>query len=33
MYFEEEPPLTKEEQEADGLVALMAEIKEMQVKH
>ena len=27
--FEEEPPLTKEEQEADNLVSLMAEIKEM----
>ena len=29
MYFEEEQPLTKEEQEADSLMALMAEIKDM----
>jgi len=28
-YFEEEPPLTKEEEEADNLVALMSQIKEM----
>ena len=28
-YFEEEPPLTKEEQEADNLMALMSQIKEM----
>ena len=33
MYFEEEPPLTKEEQEVDSLMSLMSEIKTMQEKH
>ena len=33
MYFEQEEPLTKEEQEVDSLMALMSEIKQMQEKH
>ena len=33
MFFEEEPPLTKEEEEADNLMALMSEIKQMQINN
>ena len=30
-FFEPEPPLTKEERETEGLIALMGEIKKIQM--